>query len=90
MPENDDRSSLSRPAAYEPDIADPVELRAHRKRRLALAYRVFARWAGFPRGWTHLARDQRVPNLLLARGVTVCRSGHDNRGPVLVRQTAQT
>ncbi|MDT5189359.1 MAG: hypothetical protein QOI28_1610, partial [Mycobacterium sp.] len=29
------------PAAYEPDIADPVELRAHRKRRLAVAYRVF-------------------------------------------------
>src|SRR5882757_6737390 len=29
------------PAAYEPDIADPVELREHRKRRLALAYRVF-------------------------------------------------
>jgi ribulose-5-phosphate 4-epimerase/fuculose-1-phosphate aldolase len=29
------------PAAYEPQIADLAELRAHRKRRLALAYRVF-------------------------------------------------
>ena len=29
------------PAAYEPELADPVALRAHRKRRLALAYGVF-------------------------------------------------
>src|SRR4030088_1427621 len=29
------------PAAYEPDSAEHGELRAHRKRRLALAYRVF-------------------------------------------------
>jgi hypothetical protein len=34
------------PEAYEPDITDPVELRAHRKRRLALTYPV---WDGT--GW---------------------------------------
>ena len=42
-----DRQFLD-PEAYEPDITDPVELRAHRKRRLALAYRVFGAlgWIG--------------------------------------------
>ena len=51
------------PAAYEPEIADPGELRAHRKRRLALAYRVFG-----AKGWGSLgdghisARDPQRPN----------------------------
>jgi ribulose-5-phosphate 4-epimerase/fuculose-1-phosphate aldolase len=39
--EHVDTDGFLDPAAYEPQIADPAELRLHRKRRLALAYRVF-------------------------------------------------
>lgn len=46
------------PAAAEPDIADPVELRAHRKRRLAVAYRVFGALGWGSLGDGHIsARD---------------------------------
>jgi ribulose-5-phosphate 4-epimerase/fuculose-1-phosphate aldolase len=51
------------PAAYEPDIADPVELRAHRKRRLALAYRVFGGMGWGSLGDGHIsARDPERPD----------------------------
>jgi ribulose-5-phosphate 4-epimerase/fuculose-1-phosphate aldolase len=51
------------PAAYEPDIADPVELRAHRKRRLALAYRVFGAMGWGALGDGHIsARDPERPD----------------------------
>jgi ribulose-5-phosphate 4-epimerase/fuculose-1-phosphate aldolase len=51
------------PAAYEPDIADPVELRAHRKRRLALAYRVFGAMGWGSLGDGHIsARDPERPD----------------------------
>ena len=50
------------PAAYEPDIADPGELRAHRKRRLALAYRVFGAMGWGSLGDGHIsARDPQRP-----------------------------
>ncbi len=51
------------PSASEPVITDPGELRAHRKRRLALAYRVFgaAGWGTFGDG--HIsARDPERPD----------------------------
>ena len=51
------------PAEYEPDIADPVELRAHRKRRLALAYRVFGAMGWGSLGDGHIsARDPVRPD----------------------------
>ncbi|HEV7422087.1 MAG TPA: class II aldolase/adducin family protein [Mycobacterium sp.] len=51
------------PAAYEPDIADPVELRAHRKRRLALAYRVLGAMGWGALGDGHIsARDPERPD----------------------------
>ena len=51
------------PAAYEPDIADPDELRAHRKRRLALAYRVFGAMGWGSLGDGHIsARDPERPD----------------------------
>ena len=51
------------PAAYEPDIADPVELRAHRKRRLAVAYRVFGAMGWGSLGDGHIsARDPERPD----------------------------
>ncbi|MCW2521062.1 MAG: ribulose-5-phosphate 4-epimerase-like epimerase or aldolase [Mycobacterium sp.] len=51
------------PAAYEPDIADPVELRAHRRRRLALAYRVFGAMGWGSLGDGHIsARDPERPD----------------------------
>lgn len=51
------------PAAYEPDIADQVELRAHRKRRLALAYRVFGAMGWGSLGDGHIsARDPERPD----------------------------
>jgi ribulose-5-phosphate 4-epimerase/fuculose-1-phosphate aldolase len=57
-----DRQFLD-PAAYEPDIADPVELRAHRKRRLALAYRVFGAMGWGSLGDGHIsARDPERPD----------------------------
>ncbi|MCW2629904.1 class II aldolase/adducin family protein [Mycobacterium sp.] len=57
-----DRHPLD-PAAYEPDIADPVELRAHRKRRLALAYRVFGAMGWGSLGDGHIsARDPERPD----------------------------
>lgn len=52
-----DRDVLD-PAAFEPLIADPEELRAHRKRRLALAYRVFGAMGWGSLGDGHIsARD---------------------------------
>lgn len=46
------------PAAAEPVIADPGELRVHRKRRLALAYRVFGAMGWGSLGDGHIsARD---------------------------------
>jgi ribulose-5-phosphate 4-epimerase/fuculose-1-phosphate aldolase len=52
-----DRQFLD-PAAYEPEITDPAELRAHRKRRLALAYRVFGAMGWGSLGDGHIsARD---------------------------------
>jgi ribulose-5-phosphate 4-epimerase/fuculose-1-phosphate aldolase len=46
------------PAAYEPEFADAVELREHRKRRLALAYRVFGAMGWGTLGDGHIsARD---------------------------------
>ncbi|TGD87455.1 ribulose phosphate epimerase [Mycolicibacterium sp. CH28] len=46
------------PAAVEPVITDPAELRAHRKRRLALAYRVFGAMGWGSLGDGHIsARD---------------------------------
>jgi ribulose-5-phosphate 4-epimerase/fuculose-1-phosphate aldolase len=51
------------PAAYEPDNADPVQLRAHRKRRLALAYRVFGAMGWGSLGDGHIsARDPERPD----------------------------
>jgi ribulose-5-phosphate 4-epimerase/fuculose-1-phosphate aldolase len=51
------------PEAYEPDITDPVELRAHRKRRLALAYRVFGAMGWGSLGDGHIsARDPERPD----------------------------
>jgi ribulose-5-phosphate 4-epimerase/fuculose-1-phosphate aldolase len=51
------------PAAYEPDTADPVELRAHRRRRLALAYRVFGAMGWGSLGDGHIsARDPERPD----------------------------
>lgn len=51
------------PAAYEPDIVDSVELRAHRKRRLALAYRVFGAMGWGSLGDGHIsARDPERPD----------------------------
>ena len=63
MPETTiDRHFLD-PAADEPDIADPVELRAHRKRRLALAYRVFGAMGWGSLGDGHIsARDPERPD----------------------------
>ena len=46
------------PAAFEPDIADLAELRAHRKHRLALAYRIFGAMGWGSLGDGHIsARD---------------------------------
>ncbi|BBZ30134.1 class II aldolase/adducin family protein [Mycolicibacterium madagascariense] len=46
------------PAAFEPEFADLDELRAHRKRRLALAYRVFGAMGWGSLGDGHIsARD---------------------------------
>lgn len=57
------------PAAYEPEIDDPAELRAHRKRRLALAYRVFGAMGWGTLGDGHIsARDpQRTDAFWLGR-----------------------
>src|SRR3954462_15565772 len=57
-----DRQFLD-PAAYEPDIADSSELRAHRKRRLALAYWVFGAMGWGSLGDGHIsARDPERPD----------------------------
>lgn len=46
------------PAAFEPVIADPVEVRAHRRQRLALAYRIFGAMGWGSLGDGHVsARD---------------------------------
>jgi ribulose-5-phosphate 4-epimerase/fuculose-1-phosphate aldolase len=51
------------PSAFEPDIADPAELRAHRKRRLALAYRVIGAMGWGSLGDGHIsARDPERPD----------------------------
>jgi ribulose-5-phosphate 4-epimerase/fuculose-1-phosphate aldolase len=52
------RPDLLDPQAYEPRFADPLELRAHRQRRLALAYRVFGAMGWGALGDGHIsARD---------------------------------
>lgn len=56
-----DRAFLD-PAGYEPDITEPGELRAHRRRRLALAYRVFGAMGWGSLGDGHIsARDPERP-----------------------------
>jgi ribulose-5-phosphate 4-epimerase/fuculose-1-phosphate aldolase len=51
------------PAAGEPDMTDPTALRAHRKRRLALAYRVFGAMGWGSLGDGHIsARDPERPD----------------------------
>jgi ribulose-5-phosphate 4-epimerase/fuculose-1-phosphate aldolase len=57
------------PAADEPDIADPDQLRAHRKHRLALAYRVFGAMGWGTLGDGHIsARDpERLDSFWLGR-----------------------
>jgi ribulose-5-phosphate 4-epimerase/fuculose-1-phosphate aldolase len=51
------------PSAFEPDIADPVGLREHRKRRLALAYRVIGAMGWGSLGDGHVsARDPERPD----------------------------
>jgi ribulose-5-phosphate 4-epimerase/fuculose-1-phosphate aldolase len=50
------------PAAYEPELNDPEALRAHRKRRLALAYRIFGAMGWGSLGDGHVsARDPERP-----------------------------
>ena len=57
-----DRDFLD-PADCEPDIADSGQLRAHRKRRLALAYRVFGAMGWGSLGDGHIsARDPERPD----------------------------
>ena len=56
-------SAFLDPAAFEPSIADPAELLAHRKRRLALAYRVFGAMGWGSLGDGHVsARDPERPD----------------------------
>jgi ribulose-5-phosphate 4-epimerase/fuculose-1-phosphate aldolase len=64
-----DRRDFLDPAAFEPLIADPEQLRAHRKRRLALAYRVFGAMGWGSLGDGHIsARDpERADSFWLAR-----------------------
>ncbi|WP_233209418.1 class II aldolase/adducin family protein [Mycobacterium sp. ENV421] len=57
-----DPSDFLDPYAGEPVITDPVELREHRKRRLALAYRVFGAMGWGSLGDGHIsARDPEQP-----------------------------
>src|SRR3954447_19545246 len=64
-----DRRDFLDPAAFEPHIADPEQLRAHRKCRLALAYRVFGAMGWGSLGDGHIsARDpERADSFWLAR-----------------------
>lgn len=56
-------SAFLDPDATEPVITDPVELRAHRKRRLALAYRVLGAMGWGALGDGHIsARDPERPD----------------------------
>ncbi|MCU1388171.1 MAG: ribulose phosphate epimerase [Ilumatobacteraceae bacterium] len=57
------------PHAYEPDITDVGELRAHRKTRLALGYRVFGalRWGALGDGHISARDPERVDHFWLAR-----------------------
>ena len=56
-------SAFLDPAADEPTITDPGELRAHRKRRLALAYQVFGAMGWGSLGDGHIsARDPERPD----------------------------
>ena len=58
-----DASKFLDPDAGEPDITDPAELRTHRKRRLALAYRVFGAMGWGALGDGHIsARDPERPD----------------------------
>jgi ribulose-5-phosphate 4-epimerase/fuculose-1-phosphate aldolase len=57
-----DRDFLD-PAAFEPPIAEPEQLQAHRKSRLALAYRVFGAMGWGSLGDGHIsARDPERPD----------------------------
>jgi ribulose-5-phosphate 4-epimerase/fuculose-1-phosphate aldolase len=63
MPDATTERHFLDPAAYESDIADTAELRAHRKRRLALAYRVFGAMGWGSLGDGHIsARDPERPD----------------------------
>ena len=57
------------PAAVEPQFSDPVELRRHRRRRLALAYRIFGALRYGSLGDGHItARDpERLDHFWVAR-----------------------
>jgi ribulose-5-phosphate 4-epimerase/fuculose-1-phosphate aldolase len=57
-----DASNFLDPDAGEPEITDPAELRAHRKRRLVLAYRVFGAMGWGSLGDGHISvRDPQRP-----------------------------
>jgi ribulose-5-phosphate 4-epimerase/fuculose-1-phosphate aldolase len=61
--EHVDANEFLDPAAYEPHIADPTELREHRKQRLALAYRIFGAMHWGALGDGHIsARDPERPD----------------------------
>ena len=70
---------LLSPSADEPEILDPAMVRAHRKVRLALAYRVFGaqRWGSLGDGHISARDPERLDHFWLARygvpfhGVTV-------------------
>jgi len=57
------------PDAFEPEIADAADLRAHRLRRLALAYRVFGalRWGSLGDGHISARDPEREDHFWLAR-----------------------
>lgn len=57
------------PDACEPQIDDPAQLRLHRKRRLALAYRVFGalRWGSLGDGHISARDPERTDHFWLAR-----------------------
>ena len=60
---------LLHPDDYEPAITDPAALRAHRKTRLALAYRVFGalRWGALGDGHISARDPERPDHFWLAR-----------------------
>src|SRR3954466_11507662 len=63
---------LLSPRDHEPDIADPAQLPAHRKTRLALGYRVFGalRWGALGDGHISARDPERPDHFWLARYAT--------------------